>query len=60
MLERAVYTCIYIFGRTHGMWKFLGQELNLCHSSNLSYCSENAESLTSCATRELPGENCVV
>ena len=36
------------------MWKFLGQGLNLSHSSNLSCCSDNARSLTCCTTRELP------
>ena len=36
------------------MWKFLGQGSNLCHSSNLSCCSDNARSLTHCTTRELP------
>ena len=35
-------------------WIFLGQESNLYHSSNPSYCSDNAGSLTHCATRELP------
>ena len=36
-----------VFGHAVGMWKFLGQELNLCHSS------DNAVSLTHSATREL-------
>ena len=36
------------------MWKFLSQELNLCHSSDPSHCSGNARSLTQGATRELP------
>jgi len=31
-----------------------GQGLNLCHSSKLSRCSDIAESLAHCATRELP------
>ena len=34
--------------------EILGQRLNLCHSSDLSCCSDNARSLTHCATRELP------
>ena len=38
---------------THSMWKFLGHRLNPCHSSNPSHCSNNARSLTHCATREL-------
>ena len=33
--------------------KFLGQGSNLCHSSNQSCCSDNAGSLTCCATKEL-------
>jgi len=36
-----------------GSWKFLGQGLNPCHSKQLSCCSDNARSLTHCATREL-------
>ena len=43
----------YFFNHAHSMWKFLGQGSNLCHSSNPSCCSGNAESLTCCATREL-------
>ena len=37
---------IIIFGCTHSMWKFLGQELNSCHSSDLSHSRDNARSLT--------------
>ena len=29
-----------------GMWKFPGQKLNLCHSSNQSHSSSNGGSLT--------------
>ena len=36
-----------------GMRKLLGQGLNLCHSSDLSYNSDNTRSLTCCATRKL-------
>ena len=43
------------FGHAHGMWKFLGQGSNPCHSSNLNHCSDITPSLTCCATRELPG-----
>ena len=32
-----------------GMRQFLGQDLNLCHSSDLSLCSDNAGSLIHCA-----------
>ena len=36
---------------THGMWKVLGQGLNLCHSSNLGHSSDNTGSLTRWASR---------
>ena len=45
---------IIIFGCTCGLWKFLGQKSNPCHGSDPSYCSDNARSLTTCATREFP------
>jgi len=51
--------CIYgprsilCFGNTHGMQKFLGQELNPCHTCNHSRSSNNAGSLIHWATREL-------
>ena len=35
------------------MWKFLGQGLNVHHSSNLVCCSDNAGSLTCFAARDL-------
>ena len=41
----------FFFGLAHGMQKFLGQELNPHHSSNLSCCSENVRSLRCCTTR---------
>ena len=41
------------------MWKFPGQGLNLCHSSDPRYCSDNAGSLTCCIARKLPGD-CVL
>ena len=40
---------LLFFGCIHGTWMFLGQGLNLCHSSNLSHSSDNAGSLTCCA-----------
>ena len=40
-------------GCTCGMWKFPAQELNLCHSSHPSCCSDNARFLTCCPTRDL-------
>ena len=42
----------FFFGYAFSLWKFLGQELNLCHGSYLSHCSDNTGFLTSCATRE--------
>ena len=47
-----IYTYIF-FGRTLGMWKFLRQGSNPCHSSDPSRCSDNAGSLNGCATRKL-------
>ena len=44
---------LFFFGHACGMWEFLGQGLNLHHSSDLSFCSDNAEPLTYCVTREL-------
>ena len=41
------YFYLFIFGRTHGVLKFLGQGLIPCHSS------DNARSLTCWTTREL-------
>ena len=38
----------YFFGHVLGMWKFLGQRSKPCHGS------DDARSLTHCATRELP------
>ena len=35
------------------MWKFSGHGWNPCHSNHLSYCSDNARSLTHCITGEL-------
>ena len=46
----------FFFGLACGMWKFLGQGLNLCHSSDLSCCSNNGRSLTHCTSRELQRE----
>ena len=37
-----------LFGRASGMQKFLGQELNPCHSSDPSHSSDNLGSLTCC------------
>ena len=40
-------------GCAHSIWKFPGQGLNLCYSSNPSCCSASARSLTHCAIVEL-------
>ena len=47
---------IYLFtGHAHGLWKFPGQGSNPHHSSNHdSLCTDNARSLTRCATRKPP------
>ena len=39
---------------TQDMWKFLGQGLNPCYISDSSRSSDNARSLTHCATRDRP------
>ena len=50
-----LFVCFFVcFGCACGMHKFLGQGLNLCHSSDLSHCSNSAGSLTHWTTRELP------
>ena len=38
--------CLMFFGHSHSMWKFLGQRLNLCHSSDPNYSNLNTSSLT--------------
>ena len=43
----------FFFDHTHGMRKFLDQELNPYYSRNPSCCSDSAGSLTCCMTREL-------
>ena len=43
----------FFSGHIYGMWKFLGQGLNLHHSSDLSHCSGHTRSLTHWAMREL-------
>ena len=32
-----------IFGHAHGLWKFLGQGLNLSHSCDLSHSSDKTD-----------------
>ena len=46
---------LFFFACAHGMWKFAGQGLNSWHSSDPSCCSDNAGSLTLCATGEFWG-----
>ena len=43
---------LFKFWSAYSMWKFLGQGLNLHHSSNLSLYSDYTGSFTCCATRE--------
>ena len=49
-----VFISLIFFGHTCGMWKFPGQGLNSCHSSNPSCFSDNARSLTHSASGEPP------
>ena len=45
---------VFVFGHANGMWKFLGQELNSCHSVDLHHvCGKNI-SLTRGAGGALP------
>ena len=44
----------FLSSPAHGIQKFLGQESNLHHSSDLRHKSDNSRSLTCWATRELP------
>ena len=47
-----VFVCLFCWA--WGSWNFLGQGANLCYSTDLSFCSDNARSLTHCTTREIP------
>ena len=38
--------CLFLFGHAYGMWKFLGQGSNPCHSSDPSHHSNSAGTLT--------------
>ena len=42
-----VWGTVFAFGHVYGIWKFPGQGLNWCHSS------DNAGSLNCCVMREL-------
>ena len=48
-----LFVCLFVFCHICDMWEFPGQGSNLCHSSNLSHCSDSARSLTGCTMREL-------
>jgi len=45
---------IYLFGHTHGMWKFLSQGSNPRFSCHLRHSHSHASSLTNCTTGGLP------
>lgn len=47
------FLILIFFYLAHSTWKFPDQILNPSHSGDLSYCSDNAECLTCCASREL-------
>ena len=53
MRHRTSFCKKKLFDCTWGMWKFPGQGLFPCYSSNQNRCFDNAGSLTRCATREL-------
>ena len=58
--ENSCFICLkpyfFFFGCTCGMWKFLGQELNLCHSSDPGHSSNNATSSGGCyGSGSVPG-----
>lgn len=49
----AKYPSLFIICASfHGIWKFSGQGLKLCHGSNPNHCSDNDRSLSCCVTRE--------
>ena len=52
----SLYAFVFVsccFGHAHIIWKFLGQGVNLHHSSNPNHFSDNTEFLTHCSTGEL-------
>ena len=49
----SIYDSFFLSGCAHNTWKFLGQGLNLCHSSDPSHSSDNVKSFNLQATREL-------
>ena len=50
IMKIPVFFCFVFFLAKHNMWKFLGQGLNLSHSSDPSHCSDHAGSLIHCST----------
>ena len=44
--ERDSFFFFFFFGCTHSLWKFPGQKLNPCHSSDTSPIDDNTISLT--------------
>ena len=40
------YGIFFLYGHTHSIWKYQGQELNLSHSSDLHHSCRNAEAVT--------------
>ena len=54
MAQVKVLCIVFIYlVHTHGMWKFLGQESNLHHSSKLTHSTNYTGFLTHCTSREL-------
>ena len=51
------FVLFYFVGPICSMCKFPGEGSNPCHSNDRSCCSDNAGSLTHCATRELQMES---
>ena len=51
--QYVLFFFFFFFGHAHSIWKFPVQGSNLPHSSGLSHCSDKAEFLTHCTTREL-------
>lgn len=45
-----LFVCFY--GCIHGMWKLLGQGMNVSHGSDPRHCSDNSWFLSRCTTRE--------
>ena len=46
LIEFIQFCLVWFLGHTRGMWKFLGQEMNVHHISDLSHSNGNATSIT--------------